>query len=112
VDGLSYETVRRLLKKHELKPWLTNRWCIPPEASSEFVWRMEDVLEVCTRPYDPKRPQVCIDEISKQPAANAWTAASRLERRSSERSPPGRTSGTHWAARSIGTLPPTMHGSS
>ena len=27
---------------------------------------MEDVLEVYTRPYDPRRPQVCIDESSKQ----------------------------------------------
>jgi hypothetical protein len=27
---------------------------------------MEDVLEVYTRPYDPRRPQVCIDETSKQ----------------------------------------------
>ena len=27
---------------------------------------MEDVLEVYQRPYDPKRPQVCLDEVSKQ----------------------------------------------
>jgi transposase len=27
---------------------------------------MEDVLEVYTRPYDPQRPQVCMDEVSKQ----------------------------------------------
>ena len=27
---------------------------------------MEDVLEVYQRPYDPKRPQVCFDEASKQ----------------------------------------------
>ena len=27
---------------------------------------MEDVLEVYTRPYDPKRPQICLDEASKQ----------------------------------------------
>jgi hypothetical protein len=30
------------------------------------VWRMEDVLEVSTRPYDPLRPQVCLDETSRQ----------------------------------------------
>jgi hypothetical protein len=66
VDGVSRETVRRLLKKNALKPWLTERWCIPPEQSGEFVWRMEDVLAVYTRPYDPKRPQVCLDEVSKQ----------------------------------------------
>lgn len=27
---------------------------------------MEDVLEVYTRPFDPERPLVCLDEISKQ----------------------------------------------
>ncbi len=27
---------------------------------------MEDVLEVYRRPYDPQRPQVCLDEASKQ----------------------------------------------
>jgi len=27
---------------------------------------MEDVLDVYTRPYDPKRPQVCMDETTKQ----------------------------------------------
>jgi hypothetical protein len=42
------------------------QWVIPPEGSGEFVWRMEDVLEVYTRPYDPRFPQVCMDETSKQ----------------------------------------------
>ena len=27
---------------------------------------MEDVLDVYTRPYDPLRPQVCLDETTKQ----------------------------------------------
>jgi hypothetical protein len=27
---------------------------------------MEDVLEVYSRPFDPRRPQVCLDETSKQ----------------------------------------------
>ncbi len=27
---------------------------------------MEDVLEVYTRPYDPRHPQVCLDETSRQ----------------------------------------------
>ena len=32
---------------------------------------MEDVLDVYHRPYDPKRPQVCMDEASKQLVAEA-----------------------------------------
>jgi transposase len=66
VDGVSHETIRQVLKKNRLKPWLTKRWCIPPEQNGEFVWRMEDILEVYTRPYDPARPQVCLDEASRQ----------------------------------------------
>src|SRR3712207_8406748 len=45
IDRVSYETVRQMLKKNRLKPWLTKRWCIPPEQSGEFVWRMEDILD-------------------------------------------------------------------
>lgn len=41
-------------------------WCIPPEQDAEFVWAMENVLDVYTRPYDAKRPVVCFDEKSKQ----------------------------------------------
>jgi hypothetical protein len=40
-------------------------WCIPT-ITPEFEERMFDVLEVYERPYDPKRPVVCIDEKSKQ----------------------------------------------
>src|SRR3954465_11630110 len=41
-------------------------WCIPPKRSAEFVFHMEDVLEVYHRPHDPRRPVVCLDECSKQ----------------------------------------------
>jgi len=41
-------------------------WCIPPKSSAEFVYHMEDVLNVYHRPYDPSRPVVCLDETSKQ----------------------------------------------
>ena len=36
------------------------------KQNGEFVWRMEDVLDVYTRPYDPRCPLVCMDETSKQ----------------------------------------------
>jgi DDE superfamily endonuclease len=49
-----------------LRPHLVKMWCIPPEANAEFAWRMEDVLSVYKRPYDPDYPQVCMDESSKQ----------------------------------------------
>lgn len=37
-------------------------WVIPPQANSEFVARMEDVLELYAEPYDPRRPVLCMDE--------------------------------------------------
>ena len=40
-------------------------WCIPT-ADAEFVAKMEDVLEVYQRSYDPLCPVVCIDETNKQ----------------------------------------------
>jgi hypothetical protein len=49
-----------------LKPHLREQWRIPPKASAAFVWAMEDVLDVDHRPYDRKRPQVCIDDGTKQ----------------------------------------------
>jgi hypothetical protein len=45
---------------------LSKQWVIPPEKTGAFVAQMEDVLEVYTRPYDPRFPQVCLDETSKQ----------------------------------------------
>jgi hypothetical protein len=39
---------------------------IPPKANAAFVAAMEDVLDVYTRPHDPMRPLVCLDETSKQ----------------------------------------------
>ncbi len=44
---------------------------IPAEQSGEFVARMEDVLEVYHRPYDPDRPLVCLDEVPVQLVSEA-----------------------------------------
>jgi hypothetical protein len=49
-------------KKTELRPHLKKCWTIPPKANAEFAARMEDVLAVYARPYDPARPVVCMDE--------------------------------------------------
>ena len=46
---------------------------IPPKANAAFVAAMEDVLVVYTRPHDPARPLVCLDETSKQLVAQTRT---------------------------------------
>lgn len=37
-------------------------WCIPPKQNADFVAKMEDVLAVYQRPYDEKKPVICMDE--------------------------------------------------
>lgn len=66
VETVSHETVRQVLLANQLKPWIKKQWCIPTAPDAEFVYHMEDILEVYTRPYDPARPQVCMDEINTQ----------------------------------------------
>jgi hypothetical protein len=36
-------------------------WCVA-ELSEDYIAKMEDVLELYERPYDPEEPVVCVDE--------------------------------------------------
>jgi hypothetical protein len=40
---------------------LKKAWCLPT-VSAEFVWRMEDILDLYAEPYDARFPLVCFDE--------------------------------------------------
>jgi transposase len=66
IDSVSHETIRQVLADNELKPWRKEEWCIPPQANAEFVYHMEDVLDVYKRPADPRRPLMCFDESPEQ----------------------------------------------
>ena len=44
---------------------MKKKWCIPTVGAA-FVWRMEDILDLYAKPYDPKRPLVCFDEHMMQ----------------------------------------------
>ena len=63
-DSLSRETVRRRLVEKEIKPWQKKMWCIP-KVDSEFVARMEDVLELAAESPDTKCPVVYFDETPR-----------------------------------------------
>jgi len=39
---------------------------IPVQANAEFVFCMEDILQLYHQPYDPLYPMICFDESSKQ----------------------------------------------
>ncbi|MBA2678572.1 MAG: IS630 family transposase, partial [Ktedonobacteraceae bacterium] len=66
VEDVSYETVRTVLKRNELKPWQKKQWCVGPTRDGNHTYHMEDILEVYVRPYDPRFPQICLDEGSLQ----------------------------------------------
>jgi hypothetical protein len=48
-------------EKNVLKPWQKKQWCISP-VTADFVWRVEDVLDLYAQAYDPQRPVICCDE--------------------------------------------------
>lgn len=75
VDGVSREQVRLILQEHGLKPWQEKMWCIG-ELDAEYIRRMEDVLDVYERPYDEKRPVICLDE---KPVALIADARERIK---------------------------------
>lgn len=41
-------------------------WCIKAAQDAAFVCQMESVLDAYKRPFDPKRPLICMDETTKQ----------------------------------------------
>jgi hypothetical protein len=47
-------------------------WCVA-DLNDEYIDKMEDVLEVYERPYDPQEPVVCLDEkpVTLHPTAIA-----------------------------------------
>jgi len=36
-------------------------WCVA-DLDEQYIAKMEDVLEVYERPYDPRQPVLCLDE--------------------------------------------------
>ncbi len=61
VEAISPGSIRMILKKEDLKPWQKQQWCIP-KIDANYVWRMEEVLELYADPFDETRPVVCFDE--------------------------------------------------
>jgi hypothetical protein len=49
-----------------LQPHRRACWVIPPKVNAAFVAQMEEILDLYTRPCDPKRPLVGMDERPMQ----------------------------------------------
>lgn len=61
ITQIGRETIRILLKTHDIKPWREKMWCIP-KLNTEYIERMEDLLNLYEKPYNHKEPLLCFDE--------------------------------------------------
>jgi hypothetical protein len=61
-------------KKNDTKPWQRKEWCFPT-IGAEFVWRMEDILDLYADAPDPTRPRICLDEVPVQLVSETQTPA-------------------------------------
>lgn len=65
IDKVSDESIRLILKEHDLKPWQQASWCVP-NIDSEYIARMENLLDLYEKPYEKTRPMLCLDEKTIQ----------------------------------------------
>ncbi len=69
VERISVETVRKVLKGHQLKPWRYHAWLsarVPRDAA--FARAVQDLTDLYTRKLAPHERVICVDEkTSLQP---------------------------------------------
>lgn len=65
--NLSLSTIGRILQNNDLRPHLSECWCIPQHEDAEFVAAMKDILDIYQQPYDEKYPLWCMYEKPFQP---------------------------------------------
>lgn len=61
VNEISRDTIRLILREHDLKPWQYQMWCVP-DLTDEYISRMEDILNLYELDYNGKEPVICLDE--------------------------------------------------
>ena len=60
--NISHTCIGEMLNTNQVKPHLSDYWCIPKENDAAFVACMEDVLGIYQKPYNPNIPVLCMDE--------------------------------------------------
>ena len=61
VENVSHESIRMVLKEHDLKPWQQQSWCVP-NLDEKYIERMESILELYARTDNERYPLLCLDE--------------------------------------------------
>lgn len=59
---ISHTSIGEMLNTNQVKPHLSDYWCVPKENDAAFVSCMEDVLGIYQKPYNPNIPVLCMDE--------------------------------------------------
>ena len=59
---ISHTSIAEMLNTNQVKPHLSDYWCIPKKNDPAFIACMEDVLGIYQRPYNPEIPVICMDE--------------------------------------------------
>jgi len=63
VDGISDETVRRVLAHHKLKPWRHHLWLSPKvPRDARFAAQVRAIIDLYTRLLAPWEAVICVDE--------------------------------------------------
>lgn len=87
VMTVSRETIRKLLKNQDLKPWREKMWCVA-NLDEEYIQRMENVLARYEKPYDQSNPVICIDEkpvqLLSEPYKTSPAKPGRIKQRDHE----------------------------
>jgi transposase len=62
VVAISHSAIGEMLNTNQVKPHLSQYWCIPKDNDARFVANMENILGIYKRPYNPEIPVLCMDE--------------------------------------------------
>ena len=61
VDRIGKETIRLILKEHDLSPWKYKMWCVP-FIDNIYKEKMDAILDIYECSYNGKEPVICVDE--------------------------------------------------
>jgi hypothetical protein len=62
IVSISHSAIGNMLNTNQVKPHLSQYWCIPKENNASFVANMENILGIYKRAYNPQIPVLCMDE--------------------------------------------------
>lgn len=62
IISISHSAIGEMLNTNEVKPHMSEYWCVPKENDAHFVAHMENILNIYQIPYNQHVPVICMDE--------------------------------------------------